>query len=220
MSQDNGSPPAETTTFAPPSGEVERALAQIAGIRAARVVADSTGRISEIHVLAEQGRSPKQLVRDVQSAVLTGFGTSIDYRIVSVVQLDRETRTSIAGGPRPVLRRLSAETASFSTEVKVDVALDGEEIARSMRGPATAALRLVAQATVDAVASVLSADAVEVESATVVNAGAHSVGLVVVRVLTSRGDHLVSGSAVVRRDPADAIARATLDALNRFVGAL
>jgi hypothetical protein len=36
-----------------------------------------------------------------------------------------------------------------------------------------------------------------------------------VHFVTKRGEHVVSGSAVVRNDPADAVARAVLDALNR-----
>lgn len=211
--------------------EMERGLTQISGIRAARVVvadggsAGSAGsRVSEIHILAEPGRSPKQVVRDIQSAVLTSFGLTIDYRIVSVVQLDREpvvepvAEAAVAQIQRPILRRLSAETASFSTEVRVGLAVGGEETDRTMRGPATAGLRLVAQATVDAVGEMLRADAVEVESAEVLTAGSHQIGLVVLRVLTSRGDHVICGSAVVRRDPIDTVARATLDALNRFLG--
>lgn len=225
MSYQNGESPEQgqkvlDASFIPPAAEIEQALAQIAGIRAARVVSGANGKIAEVHVLAEQGRGAKQLVRDIQSAVLTGFGISIDYRVVSVVQLDAPATTKTTATPtvRPVLRRLSAETASFSTEVRVGVAVAGEEVARSMRGPATSGLRLVAQATVDAVGDAVNAEAVDVEAASIVEAGGRSVALVVVRVLTSRGDHVVSGSAVVRRDPSDAVARATLDALNRFFG--
>lgn len=222
MAWDNGETLNPATVAAAPPGEMERALAQIAGIRAARVVADRDGRIAEVHVLAEPGRAPKQLVRDIQSAVLTGFGISIDYRVVSVVQLDKESKgaetTAQPSAARPVLRRLTAETASYSTEVSVGVAVGGSEVARTTRGPATAGLRLVAQATVDAVVEAITAEAVEVESAAVVEAGPRQIALVVLRVLTGRGDHVVAGSAVVRRDPADAIARASLDALNRFVG--
>ncbi len=206
----------------PVPADIERSLGQIAGIRAARIVADPSGRIAEVHVLAEPGRSPKQVVRDIQSAVLTSFGLSIDYRVVSVVQLERETGVArAAGAPRPILRRLSAETASYSTEVKVGLSLvDGEEVARTMRGPATAGLRLVAQATVDAVVESITAEAVEVESALVIAVGSRQIAMVLLRVMTGRGDHVVVGSAVVRRDPADAVARASLDALNRFIGAV
>lgn len=234
MSWENGTPGAGTPVASgetsnggvrrPSPAEIERGLSDIAGVRAARVVAGDDGRIAEVHVLAAPGRAPKQLVRDIQSAVMTRFGISIDYRVVSVVQLEREIEpaeaapANAAAAARPVLRRLSAETASFSTEIKVGVAVEGTEIDRTTRGPATAGLRLVAEATVDAIADALRAEAVEVESAAVVPIASRQVALVVLRVLTGRGDHVVSGSAVIRRDPGDAVARATLAALNRFVG--
>lgn len=205
----------------PAVAQIEHGLSDIAGVRAVRVVADDHGRITEVHVLSAPGRPPKQLVRDVQSAVLTRFGITIDYRVVSVVQLEREPEAGApppaAGGSRPVLRRLSAETASFSTEVKVGLAVEGNEIDRTTRGPATAGLRLVAEATVDAMSDLIRAEGVEVESAVVVASASRQIALVVLRVMTGRGDHIVSGSAVVRRDPGDGVARATLAALNRFV---
>lgn len=64
--------------------DMERAVARIPGIQAVRVVTDAD-RIAEVHVLANRARAPKQLVRDIQSVVLTNFGYEIDYRIVSVV---------------------------------------------------------------------------------------------------------------------------------------
>ncbi|HKQ59318.1 MAG TPA: hypothetical protein VJY35_15755, partial [Candidatus Eisenbacteria bacterium] len=40
--------------------------------------------IREIHVLTRSKRPPKQIVRDVQTVLLTRFNRSIDYRVVSI----------------------------------------------------------------------------------------------------------------------------------------
>ncbi|MGH7730984.1 MAG: hypothetical protein ACRENJ_07000, partial [Candidatus Eiseniibacteriota bacterium] len=40
--------------------------------------------IREVHVLTCSKRPPKQIVRDVQTVLLTRFNRSIDYRVVSV----------------------------------------------------------------------------------------------------------------------------------------
>ena len=57
---------------------------------------------------------------------------------------------------------------------------------------------------------------VEVDSAAVVTLGGNEVALVVVTVSAPRAAaQSVSGSAVLRGDDADAVARAVLDALNR-----
>ena len=218
----------------PESGALEDAIRRISGIQAARVVTGPGGRVAEVHVLAGRERGAKQLVRDVQSVILTNFGIDIDYRTVSVVQLDAEPSSAFAptatpvprqesapleipGVPRAAIVRLVTETASFTTEVRVGVAINALERAGMARGPSTAGLRLVANATVDAVAEMLHASAVEVTSAELVTIGAVQVAVVVVRLATSRGEQTLTGSAVVRKDANDAVARATLDALNRVI---
>ncbi len=68
--------------------EVERELCRIPEVRAARIVADSSGNPVEVHVLAVPGKHAKQIVRDVQSVAMATVGMDIDHRIVSVVQLE------------------------------------------------------------------------------------------------------------------------------------
>jgi hypothetical protein len=80
-------------------------------------------------------------------------------------------------------------------------------------------LRLVAGATVDAVGDLLKASAVEVQSAELMSVGSVQLAVAVLRLATSRGEQLLTGSAIVRKDANDSIARATLDALNRVLNA-
>ena len=54
--------------------DIERTLGSIAEIKAARVVASPEGHIQEIHVLALPNKSPKQLVRDIESALAAAQG--------------------------------------------------------------------------------------------------------------------------------------------------
>lgn len=222
----------------PETGALEDAIRRISGIQAARVVTGAGGRVAEVHVLAGRERGAKQLVRDVQSVILTNFGIDIDYRTVSVVQLDEpgghpapptaspagataEDRPVVAApavAPRPAITRLVTETSAFTTEVRIGVAVNTFERAGTARGPSTAGLRLVATATVDAMGEMLHASAVEVGSAELISVGPVQVAVVVVRLATSRGEQTLTGSALVRKDANDAVARATLDALNRVIG--
>jgi len=73
---------------------VERELCRIPEVRAARIVADDEGNPVEVHVLAAPGKTPKQVVRDVQSVALAANGLDLDHRIVSVVQLDDTNGTA------------------------------------------------------------------------------------------------------------------------------
>ncbi|HEX6938947.1 MAG TPA: hypothetical protein VF158_06005 [Longimicrobiales bacterium] len=73
-----------TTPLAP---GVERLLASLTGVFSAHVVAGPEGTLQEIHVLATSELHPKQIVRNVESALSAGLGIEIDRRIVSVAQL-------------------------------------------------------------------------------------------------------------------------------------
>ena len=70
-----------------PENDAERLLSSLAGIISAHVVTDSLGRPTEIHILSAAEFHPKQVVRNVESALSAGLGITIDRRIVSVAQV-------------------------------------------------------------------------------------------------------------------------------------
>jgi hypothetical protein len=64
----------------------ERLLGELTGVVSARIVADTEGQIEEVHVLTDSTMSPKQTVRNVESALLAQLGIEVDHRKVSVAQ--------------------------------------------------------------------------------------------------------------------------------------
>lgn len=76
-------------------------LNKIPGVINTKVVANEEGKPTEIHVLADLSRGPKQIVRDVQSALLASYNLSVDHKIISVAQIEdnnigvRESRLAI-----------------------------------------------------------------------------------------------------------------------------
>lgn len=78
---------------------VERLLASLTGVFSAHVVAGPEGTLEEIHILATPELHPKQVVRNVESALSAGLGIEIDRRIVSVAQV-RPDAVPPAPGPR------------------------------------------------------------------------------------------------------------------------
>ena len=81
--------------------ELERELCRLPEVSAARVVTDTVGRPTEVHILANGAKHAKQVVRDVQSVALASFGIELDRRIVSVVQLGQRRRARRWPSPRP-----------------------------------------------------------------------------------------------------------------------
>ena len=213
--------------------ELEDALRRIQGVKAASVVTGPDAVPTEVHVLAAPGKPAKQVVRDVQSLALARYDIDIDHRIVSVVQMgDDEVRVpdTLAGLTpgaeradeaepvvRPAIAAIMVRSGKGQTEASVTLAAGDRLFEGRSQGPAghSHRARLVAIATLDAVAELLG-QACEVESSTVVPTGSREVALTVLTMALPRiGEQVLTGSAVVRGDDADAEARSVLAALNR-----
>lgn len=197
---------------------LEDALGRIQGVMTARVVVDQGDRVSEVHILASRARSPKQIVRDVQSVAIARFGFDLDYRTVSIVQLEEDgTPERSVRSERIALERVRLDTKGTSSTAEVVLRLQGQERVGLARGPGSSGLRLIARAFADAFHELLPDKAIDIDFAEIVAAGSRQVALALVRVAAGADDQVVSGSAVVRRDPADALARACLSAVNRIL---
>jgi hypothetical protein len=201
---------------------IERELCRLPDVQVARLVADDAGRIVEAHIIATQGKHPKQIVRDVQSVALAEFGLEIDRRVVSVVQLgdgDFSVPVDDTGGFRPSIVSIQAETNGLRSLVRVTLGNDaGEAVGTASGSVATSARhRLVANATVDALRRLdPAAECLDVEHAQVVRVGASDVAVVTIVFVAPPAEQVVSGSAIVRANhDSDAVARAVLDATNR-----
>src|SRR5512143_263472 len=64
----------------------ENLLTSLEGVLSARVVTTPLGEVSEIHILAQSGLAPKQIVRNVESALLAQLGLKVDHRKISIAQ--------------------------------------------------------------------------------------------------------------------------------------
>lgn len=196
--------------------DYEDIIAHIRDVVAARVLADDAGEILEIHVLARQRRSARQVTRDIESALLSRFGKSIDAKRVSVAQIKDESESALLP-MRLMLDGIGFRTDGGTSEARVALRDDDNVNEGVVSGPASSANRprLVAAATLAAVAGHFrNSRTFAVEDVAIVTLGPDLVALVGVTPVSGRGRMLV-GSSLVRRDEFEAIARATLDALNR-----
>lgn len=66
---------------------IERLLLGLDGVGSLKIVPDGHGGIDEIHVLSAADLTPKQIVRNIESALLAHFGLQIDHRKISVARL-------------------------------------------------------------------------------------------------------------------------------------
>ncbi len=200
--------------------DVEKTLCQIQDITAARVVLSRERDIEELHVLASMGKNPRQLVRDIESALMARYGLAIDHKKISIAQLGKEEirNTSL----RPRIISIGSGSSGTREHVAVQLEMDGKELTGEAEGPAsrTGSLRLLAQATLDAVARFGENYSFALEDVDITQMGREKVAVSCVVLVTPLGEHSFSGSAVVRQNEKDSVVRATLDALNRRLGFL
>lgn len=62
-------------------------MATVRGVAGCRVVTDSSGNLTELHVVSTGERPPKFLVRDIQTVLLVRLNYSIPHRRISVALL-------------------------------------------------------------------------------------------------------------------------------------
>src|SRR5256714_15048478 len=65
---------------------VENLITALTGVLSARVVVTPLGEVSEVHVLTKSDIAPKQMVRNIESALMAQLGFKIDHRKISVAQ--------------------------------------------------------------------------------------------------------------------------------------
>lgn len=212
--------------------DLEDALSALPGIQAVSIVTTGDAVPIEVHVLASPGKPAKAIVRDVQSLAMASFDQEIDHRIISVVQIGDaphvdppDVRPDAVPGDapelsplrRPVIAAVTMLTSEQDATATVSLRVGHDVHDGSATGSTASSqrARLVARATIDALRELLGMRC-EIEDAQVTDAGAQQVALVVLSLTVPRvGQQLLTGSAVVRADPADAVARSVLSALNR-----
>ncbi len=216
--------------------EFEAALRAVPGIREASVRTTPDAHPIEVHVLAGGVKPAKQVVRDVQSVAMAQFDLDIDHRIVSVVQIpddaveagdssddvaaEQVSDPAAAASDdilRPALTSISTKKAEGETVVDVTLSIGREIYTGHATGPSGPAHRprVIATATLAALAELLGIPA-QVESSQILEVGMREVAITTLTLTIPRlGDQALCGSALVRGDEEDAVARSVLAAVNR-----
>jgi hypothetical protein len=212
---------------APGVAAYERVLCQIKDVLGARLVTAPDGTISEIHIMTASNRNPKQIVRDVESALLIQLGVTVDHKKISVVQVEgRELTGEVAEDKAPYratcipLRVVSINLFTRGLEaeatVELEAGLGGAIYQGYACGPNTPArhLWLVADATLNAIEkSSCGMWHLALEDLLLVEV-AHRRAVVCVTVLVSQaGYEYLAGVALVKEDDRQAAAEAILKAL-------
>ena len=91
-----------------PIERAEELLVTLPGVLNVRIVPGPTGEVSEVHVLTTTEVSPKQTVRNVESALLANLGMRVSHKKISVATSE---------GPAAEAIRAARYTPGFGTPV-------------------------------------------------------------------------------------------------------
>lgn len=190
---------------------------QLPGVMNSSVVF-SGEEISEIHVLANTSRAPKQIVRDVQSAISAQFGVAVDHKLISVAQIPLENEMKMRA--RLIFEEINVSKNKERTSATVTLS-DGES---SFAGTAYAMNdqleinKMICNATLHSVENFLE-DSIHlsVSDAKQFSLGGEIAVAVCIAVRSNGKVERLLGSAFACGDMETAVVKATLDALNRKI---
>lgn len=199
--------------------ELEESLTRLDSVDAVRIVHEGD-KVAEVHVLAAPSKPPKQVVRDVQSLAMARYGTTIDRRVISVVQItpDKIEHPTLQ---RPILVGIREIPDGSRITVNVTLGWQSEEYVGSSYGPnaASARLRLIGEATLHALEALYPAGPpLALDAIGPAGVGMRTVVVaVVVSSSPSTGEEIAVGAALSAGggDLGETAVRAVLDSLNR-----
>lgn len=196
------------------SEQIEALIEQLDGVISAKLTTDDDGEPVEIHVLAGRNKSPKQLSRDIQSAIAAATGKTIEHRIVSIAQISRDP---VRPAGRLVIENL--EISKRLNVVTASVTLRRDE--RPVTGTASCAnasfghFTAVASACINAVNSLLLGEPYSFADIRKVRiANMDEINIAICQYFGGM-NRFLTGTALVYGDENEAVLRAALDAINR-----
>jgi len=198
---------------------IEQYLSKISSVISCKIITDDKEQIEEIHIVSDTNRSSKQISRDIQSIMVSMFGVDIDYKKISIAQIDQD----ILQDNRVFRLKLkNIEYNTSGTRIDVKVALEkGENIYEGVvSGPNTAfnSLRILANATLKAIEGFTNqSDRYILEDVASVQLSRSEAIITAITFISHDQEMMFSGSAFVNRDKKEAVVKATLDAVNRSI---
>lgn len=201
--------------------EIEAFFNNIPDIISSKIIYSDNEQIEEIHILASDERSPKQISRDIQSALIAKYNIKVDHKKISVAQINEDTKASLNNQEyRFAIGAIGYCLVDNVVEIKVTLKKGNQETESTVSGTNSRnnIYRLVVQATLECIHNFLNRRDVfvfeDIQKTTVARQEVINIGIAFV---TKFGEELLVGAAILKKDDYEAIVKATLDAVNRKI---
>jgi len=197
--------------------EVEYFLANIKSVMSCKIISDSNNNISEIHVLSDSSRHSKQISRDVRTALLSHFNLDVDYKIISVAQINKNI--TINTDFRLLYDGCTNETTADRIKICTKLSWDEKEYTGEAEGIKSEknTLMIAASSTLDAIKRAIDLDCFIVEDIQSAKIAGKEVMLSAITQIDHGRENILIGSSIVTNNKIDSTIKATLNAINRKV---
>ncbi len=195
---------------------IQDVINKIEGVIKSKVVKENN-EISEIHILANTLKSPKQILRDIESALYAMFDIKIDRNKISIAAIQSE---DVISNKRVKFNSVQLKNQLNTLECSVTLMYDDNEYTVEDVAINTSInkKKLVSKTTLKAVETILGQEYIfDVQDVLINTSNDISVVTVIVNALLYGTEEVLVGSALVKNDVNETIARATLDAINRVI---
>ncbi|HET7583719.1 MAG TPA: hypothetical protein VFK13_02370 [Gemmatimonadaceae bacterium] len=215
-----------------PIKRAEELLLTLPGILAARIVAGENGAVNEIHLLTSSDVTPKQTVRNVESALIAHLGMKVDHRKISVATtIDPQKALDVRelqerGADAASMRKLLFEDVEVrrsrtrGVTCKVTLRRGDASVIGEAEGAETERSRaeLAARATLLAIGKVEGEDNVlALDGCKLIDAFDREFVFVGISARRGRETTVLAGSCEIRESPETASVLAVLNATNRWI---
>jgi hypothetical protein len=211
---------------------VENLIASLTGVLSARVMVTPLGEVSEVHVLTTSDVQGKQVVRNIESALMAQLGLKIDHRKISVAQtadvrpieqLQEEAVKTRAKRRVVMFQGLEVRPGSRPQRilVRVKLSFEGKDAEAEEQGTDTMRNRVeaAARATALCLDELLPDNSIALEGAQIIEAFDRKFVFVAVHGLGGREAQLLTGTCEIRESGERSAVLAVLDATNRWTDA-
>lgn len=197
--------------------EMEYFLNSIKSVISSKVIINSNNEICEIHVLSDNSRHSKQIARDIRTALLSKFNTDVDYKIISVAQIDRNI--SFNSDFRLLYEGYTNETTSDRIRIITKLTWDNKEFLGIAEGIKSEKQSLVvaAKSTLDAIKQAINFDCFIIEDIQYARIAGEDAMLVAITQVNNGKEEILVGASIVENNKIDAAIKATLNAINRKI---
>ena len=197
--------------------EVEYFLANIKSVLSCKIITDSNNNITEIHVISDSSRHSKQIVRDIRTAMLSHFNLDVDYKIISVAQINKNI--SVTSDFRLLYEGYTNETNSERIKIQAKLSWDEKEFIGEAEGIKSDknTLMVAAHSTLNAIKKAIELDCLIVDDIQSAKVAGKEVMLAAITYIDHGRETVLIGSAIINNNKIDSAIKATLNAINRKI---